>query len=92
MLASAIPFGTTGTTQRGHACDPSTSAAPRWMWLIALGAFVAAIRLASSARARKNSDTRAAASIFWVSVVSLVAIVLIALVALYGFRVGGCME
>jgi cytochrome bd-type quinol oxidase subunit 2 len=92
MLAAAIPFGTTGTTRRGHACDPSTNAAPQWMWLVAFGAVAVAITLASSARARKNNDTRAAASVFWVSVVSLVAMVLIAAVALYGFRLGGCME
>jgi hypothetical protein len=60
------------------------------MWLAALVAFAGAIALASLARARKNNDTRAAALVFWVSVISLVALVLIAVVALYGFRLGGC--
>jgi hypothetical protein len=61
------------------------------MWLAAFVAFTAAVAFASSARARKKGDTRAAAVVFWVSVVSIVVIVLIAVVAHVGADlVGGC--
>jgi hypothetical protein len=61
------------------------------MWLAAFVAFAAAVAFASSARARKKGDTRAAAVVFWLSLVSVVAIVLIAVVAHLGTDlVGGC--
>jgi hypothetical protein len=87
VLVVVIAFG---ATEQGNSCTP-TSAAPLWMWLAAFVAFTGAITLASSARARKNYDTRAAAVVFWVSVVSLFAMLIIAAMA-HGFTPVGCSE
>jgi hypothetical protein len=61
------------------------------MWLAAFVAFAGAIALASSARTRKNYDTRAAAVVFWVSVASVLAVMIIAAVS-HGFTPVGCSE